>query len=521
MDRFDINLFNEIDSFVFLCDLKGNIIFSNRCFERKFGKISNIHEIKHLFSLDICVLDDSNILYYSPLESGLFSEEPYFAVVEFEESYREFRKVILKSLNYDNKKLFLLSYAEDLSSIKEELNELKSQANLYKYMKKDAENRSIKAALINRVSASIRDTVDKNEIIEKTVSEILTTLGASCALFFDERAKKFFYFGNHDKTSSLKGDRSSFLKKYELSEDAKKLFMPVLYRDKSVGYLCIEYSQKNKQWKSEEIQLIESICSQLAIAMNQAYLFEELDNTLKELRETQIQLVQSEKMASLGHLVAGIAHEINTPIGVINSNNDLMKRCFSSLRKENEDAKFGVIENSLDIVSKAIERINKVVKSLKNFARLDEADMQEADINEGILSTLELLNHEFKNRIDVKTNLAGMPLIKCHANLLNQVFMNLLVNASQSIENKGEIAISTHYDGQNVVLSFKDSGMGIKKEHLPRIFDPGFTTKGVGVGTGLGLSICYKIIEKHGGKIVVESEEDKGTTFIIKIPVKN
>lgn len=523
MNKFDATFLDELDSFVFLCDKKGAIHFANRCFLKKFGKVSNIREIKHLFSVDICVLDDSDILQYSPVESALLSKEQYFAVVDFEESYRQFRKVILKVLNAeDDKKLFIISYADDLSTIKEELNELKTQANLYKFMKKEAENQTIKASLLNRVSASIRDTIDKNEIIEKSIEETIYTLGASSARFYENKTNKTFLFGLDDNTSLFGNAEELMAKEFVLSPDRQKLFVSVKYREKSIGYLLIEYSQKNKLWRDEEIQLVVNICSQLAIAINQAYLFEELDNTLKELRDTQLQLVQSEKMASLGHLVAGIAHEINTPIGVINSNNDLIKKCVLSLEhKEEEAGKFGVIENSLDIVTKAIDRINKVVKSLKNFARLDEADMQDADINEGILSTLELLNHEFKNRIAIETHLGNIPKIKCHPNLLNQVFMNLLINASQSIEAGGKIIISSFLEGNTLVLSFKDNGTGIKEENLSKIFDPGFTTKGVGVGTGLGLSICFKIIEKHGGIIDVKSKYGEGSEFLIKIPVKN
>ena len=187
MNKFDATFLDELDSFVFLCDKKGAIHFANRCFLKKFGKVSNIREIKHLFSVDICVLDDSDILQYSPVESALLSKEQYFAVVDFEESYRQFRKVILKVLNAeDDKKLFIISYADDLSTIKEELNELKTQANLYKFMKKEAENQTIKASLLNRVSASIRDTIDKNEIIEKSIEETIYTLGASSARFYEK-----------------------------------------------------------------------------------------------------------------------------------------------------------------------------------------------------------------------------------------------------------------------------------------------------------------------------------------------
>ena len=260
MNKFDATFLDELDSFVFLCDKKGAIHFANRCFLKKFGKVSNIREIKHLFSVDICVLDDSDILQYSPVESALLSKEQYFAVVDFEESYRQFRKVILKVLNAeDDKKLFIISYADDLSTIKEELNELKTQANLYKFMKKEAENQTIKASLLNRVSASIRDTIDKNEIIEKSIEETIYTLGASSARFYENKTNKTFLFGLDDNTSLFGNAEELMAKEFVLSPDRQKLFVSVKYREKSIGYLLIEYSQKNKLWRDEEIQLVVNI----------------------------------------------------------------------------------------------------------------------------------------------------------------------------------------------------------------------------------------------------------------------
>jgi signal transduction histidine kinase len=164
------------------------------------------------------------------------------------------------------------------------------------------------------------------------------------------------------------------------------------------------------------------------------------------------------------------------------------------------------------------ERITRIVKTLRNFARLDESDVQEADLHEGLDSTLTLLQHELRDRISVIREYGEISLIRCYPNELNQVFMNLLVNAVQAIEGEGTIGIETFVDGEQVGVSISDTGAGIPEDDVDRIFDPGFTTKGVGVGTGLGLSISYNIVQKHKGEIQVKSEEGKGSTFTVRIP---
>ena len=161
----------------------------------------------------------------------------------------------------------------------------------------------------------------------------------------------------------------------------------------------------------------------------------------------------------------------------------------------------------------------KIVQSLRNFARLDEAERKSADLLEGLESTLTLLHHELKNRIDVVRDYEAIPEIVCSPNQLNQVFMNVLVNAAHAIDGRGTITIRTRYRDGEVAISFTDTGRGIPAAVLPRIFDPGFTTKGVGVGSGLGLAICYRIVKEHGGRIEVTSEPEKGTTFTVILPV--
>jgi len=236
------------------------------------------------------------------------------------------------------------------------------------------------------------------------------------------------------------------------------------------------------------------------------------------------QLIQSEKMAALGLLVAGVAHEINTPMGAIHSNNDIMTRAVGKVRKLLERAPDNEVRRLLDILGEvcrnneiATERIMNIVRNLKNFARLDEAERKKVNIHEGIESTLSLMRHQLKSRIRIVKCFGDIPEIECYPNELNQVFMNILVNAAQAIKHRGEITVKTWREGDRVKIAISDTGVGIPPENLSKVFDPGFTTKGVGLGTGLGLSICYKIVQEHRGTIEAESSK-QGTTFTISIP---
>jgi len=253
----------------------------------------------------------------------------------------------------------------------------------------------------------------------------------------------------------------------------------------------------------------------------------------RELRDMQAQLVQTEKMAALGNLVAGVAHEINTPIGSIHANADVIRRAidivkdaYATVRVEDPSTReqlskaIDILDESNTTMRTATERIVCIVRSLRNFARLDEAERKTVDLHEGIESTLTLVYHEYKNRIEIVRDFGSLPDLECYPNQINQVFLNILVNAIQAIKGAGTITIKTRTSGDDVMLSFSDTGTGIAPENLARIFDPGFTTKGVGVGTGLGLSIVYKIIHAHRGRIDVSSKVGEGTTFHITLPVR-
>ncbi|MBN2001072.1 PAS domain S-box protein [candidate division KSB1 bacterium] len=255
----------------------------------------------------------------------------------------------------------------------------------------------------------------------------------------------------------------------------------------------------------------------------------QLEKSNNELIETQSQLIQSEKMAALGNLVAGIAHEINTPVGAVNSMHNTLVRALDKLKAEIKqhyvqqnvqriDDLFNIIEQANKVIKSGSERVANIVKRLRSFARLDEAELKDADIHEGIEDTLILLQHEMKHNIKVIKKYGNIPKIDCYPGRLNQVFLNLLINARQAIKSDGKIFIRTYFKNEKVHIEFKDNGCGIPPQDLPKIFDPGFTTKGVGIGTGLGLSICYQIINDHMGEILVKSQPGEGSTFTVVLP---
>ncbi len=289
--------------------------------------------------------------------------------------------------------------------------------------------------------------------------------------------------------------------------------------DKVIQVICLDVTEREKLAAHLRDHAVE--------------LEREVRAATRDLRDSQGKLVQQEKMAALGRLVAGIAHEMNTPIGTINSNADTLARSLEIIRKiatnpetpqsvrENRRLKqvLGVLDDISAINKLACERIVGIVGSLRNFARLDHADLQIANLHDGLDSTLTLVHHELKNRVQVIKEYGDIPPVRCHPNQINQVFMNLLVNASQAISGPGEIRIATSQVDNMVHVQISDTGGGIPKENLDRIFDPGFTTKGVGVGTGLGLAITFKIVQDHKGSIDATSVVGEGSTFTVKLPI--
>ncbi|MGL5271841.1 MAG: sensor histidine kinase [Selenomonadaceae bacterium] len=284
----------------------------------------------------------------------------------------------------------------------------------------------------------------------------------------------------------------------------------------------------------------------------------EYNENMEKIRLLQSQLIQQEKMAGIGQLSAGIAHEINNPLGYTQSNLDTLKKYVNKIKdflevinsiekmvksdSDNEVLEIMeiikatkkknkislIIEDLDDIILESIaglERIEKIVKSLLGFSRTSVFEFEEYDLNKGILDTLAVANNEIKYVAEVMKDFGDIPYIKAAGGAVNQVLLNLIINAVHAIQaasRKGRIVIKTFKKNGAVYCSIQDNGIGIKKENLNSIFMPFFTTKEVGKGTGLGLSIAYDIIvNKHEGKINIETEEGVGTTFIIRLPLQH
>lgn len=270
----------------------------------------------------------------------------------------------------------------------------------------------------------------------------------------------------------------------------------------------------------------------------------ELANSKAALERLQAQLVHTEKMASLGQLSAGIAHELNNPAGFVFGNMDILRQNLTDLerllhaydqialpveaaeginalkREMTYEKLLGDLGSIISDCREGAQRICDVVKNLRLFSRLDEAELKRVDIHEGLDSTIRLLSRYFSaGRIILTRDYGDLPPVNCFAGQLNQVWMNLLANAAQAVGDQGEVSIATRDEGHWISIAISDTGSGIAEDYLTKIFDPFFTTKPVGEGTGLGLSISYGIIERHGGAISVVSEVGSGTTFTVKIPI--
>ena len=344
-----------------------------------------------------------------------------------------------------------------------------------------------------------------------------------------------------------------------------EILVPFRTDDRRIGVLIGQHVHQSHHWSEEEIELLETVGDQLAIAINQADLYaqscrqsQEVARALEQLKKTQAQIIQAEKMSSLGQMVAGVAHEINNPVNFIHGNVEPAQDYIQDLlglielygaaypdptpeiKAELEAVEIDFVREDLpkllESMAVGTDRIREIVLSLRNFSRLDEAAAKTVDLHEGINSTLVILSHKLKGNeknkvVEVVKQYGEVPKVDCYPSQLNQVFMNILANAVDALEQHEEpkIMISTEQRGGSLrdgkpdraIIRIADNGPGIPTEIQPQILDPFFTTKPVGKGTGMGMSISYQIVtEKHGGNLTFTSEVGKGTEFVIEIPLE-
>jgi len=557
MGKFD--LFNKFNSPVIIIDENRETVFTNNVFKRIFKDYDNIKKFSHKLDYDIYPIESKDILsVHSPILQALNSKEDFSAYVTYQAYINNIFTPMYLNMNTTKKGKYTVIIFTDVTA-ETNLNNLQKQNSIYKKkiesledenksmnkIKFQAQSQAMKLLLLNNISNIIRESIDVSTILKSALKE-LSAMFASFRAYYAIYEKDTFMIKESlvlkDKNKKITFDkevmdsivnrkvscmtcRKEYKEAAPFNENVQRIVLPIYHLNKLIGVIVLSTKQKIKL--DDTLEVLSGVSSQLGNAIIQAELYKnneqmvkDLTKTLKELKSTQLQLINSEKMASLGQLVAGVAHEINTPVASIKSNNEISKKLIK--RIENKDLA-ELLEDTNSIDSEAIERINRLVVSLRKFVRLDEAELQEADINKELDLTLDLIRHETKTGIEIVKNYGKLPPIKCYPNMLNQVFMNILVNATHAIKSvaskrqvEGKISIDTSFKKNNLIVKISDNGCGIKEPE--KIFDAGYTTKGVGVGTGLGLAISQKIIEKHKGKINVKTKINHGSEFCITIP---
>jgi len=455
-------------------------------------------------------------------------------------------------------------------------------------------------ALLNQLASNIRESLDLDTILATTVQQIRDLLQLDRCLFiwYEPDASQPVWAVQYEAKNadlpsllgvfpaSVTGSHAERIANLEIirvddfetvtAPGERQFFryvgfnslldIPLQTSGGKIGVICCSASSRVRCWSDAEVELLVAVGNQLAIALNQAELYiqsvdsariaqeqaAKLEVTLCELQQAQTQLIQAEKMSSLGQMVAGIAHEINNPVSFIFGNltyteeytGKLMKLLqmyrdeypepSPALQEEIEVLELDFLLDDLPKMLSSMQvgatRIRDIVRSLRNFSRLDESDMKKVNIHEGIDSTLMILEHRLKVQperpaIQIVKEYGQLPLVECYAGLLNQVFMNIIANAidvlQEPLENPGIIRIRTEIEGTLAVIRIADNGAGITEQVKQRIFDPFYTTKRIGSGTGMGLAISHSIIvEKHKGEIKCFSAVGKGTEFRIELPIQ-
>lgn len=552
-------ILNNFSDAVCAFNKDNSIVYMNNLFKESFPDFSSLSRFKKRFNFNLCYLSSENIQNQTPIDLMLKSKENFHTICTYQNKNDEYIYYYIYTFKWNEYNIAVfkdITYSDRITSAEKKYNDLKKEyeqictsTQKFAKLKEHAQAQILKMGIINKISLLIRETNDIGTILSSALEEIQNLLGSYKTYFSKKEKNKYkikYIIGDDNTDTGMNCEYenevinkikekeisvSSCLKEYLnsnriLTKGIKRIIIPVYDKNKILGIIVSFTKQKINI--EENTEVLQSIAVQLASSIIQAVLIQQLnkknkklEKTLSELKNTQMQLINTEKMASIGQLVSGVAHEINTPLASISSNNMLINKILSkSDNIENKELSMLKELNSIDI--EAANRISDIVKSLKRFVRLDEAEFQEADINSELDLTLKLLSHETKNKIEIERRYSALPPVLCSVNMLNQVFMNILVNACHSIKEKsdtGKIIITTLTDDKNLIVKIKDNGCGISADNQSKIFSVGFTTKKAGIGTGLGLSISKKIIELHKGTISFETKEGTGTEFTVKIPL--
>ncbi len=507
------SLINYLEEPVLIYDEKRDSLHQNNAFLNIFHGFepqnwqNEIKKLEYKLHFELCLLESEDLKTYTPISALIRSQIEVSTFVSYEKEANNLLYFVLKTAKIGNYKLIYfydISKRLDVERLEIENQTLLVQNRELAKTAPAAQNQAVKMALLNRISNLLHaPSLNTEAIINIAIKELTLIFRANKVNFIS--GKEIEEYGDVDGITfsiTLKEHNSS---KEHFSAPIGRIIMPVL----PYGIFAIFAPQKELQ--ESERELLVGISNQILDAL--------------ELKETQLQLINSEKMASLGQLIASVAHEINTPLASISANNEIMEKLFETPNVP-DSAELLADINSID--REAIVRITNLVKSLKRFVRLDETELQQADINAELDLTLELLRHKTKGSIAITKKYSKIPLIDCYPNMLNQVFLNILSNAIdaiKSVQNEGEIGVTTEFitpDTNGVTSNFlavkiSNNGVQINEDVAAKIFQAGFTTKKIGEGTGLGLAICKKIIDKHGGKIYFTSASGR-TEFVVEIP---
>lgn len=549
MGKFD--LFNKFNSAVIIINDNKDVVFRNNVFRRIFPDFKTLEKFSHKLNYNVCALVSNDVTVHSPISQALASKEDFSAYITYQTFSNDlyyydmnatqkgkYHMIVLTDVTAKTK---LDTITQKNQNLQKKVNILEDDNKNLSKIKLQAQSQAMKLLLLNNISNIIRESIDTSVILKSALEELSQMFGAFRGYYAtSENGQNFKIIealNSKDKNIEISFEKEAYnyikkgkvncvtcMKEYKeakpFKEIVQRIIVPIYHLNKLLGIIVLSTKQKTKL--DDTLEVLNGVSTQLGNAIIQSELYKknakmvkDLTKTLEELKDTQLKLINSEKMASLGQLVAGVAHEINTPVASIKSNNEITKKLIAQI-EDKEIAELLQEVNEID--TEAIARINRLVISLRKFVRLDEAELQEADINKEIDLTLDLIRHETKNRIEIIKNYSKLPPIKCYPNMLNQVFMNILVNATHAIKDTGIITIDTKYENSNLIVKIKDNGCGIKEPD--KIFFAGYTTKGVGVGTGLGLAISQKIIEKHNGNISVKTKLNEGSEFTITIPSK-
>ena len=481
-----------------VCAFNGDkqVVFMNKVFSLTFPDFSSFERFKKRFNFNLCFLSSDSHTNLTPLDIVLKSKENVHTVCSFQNEKEEYLYYYIHTFTFDSFKVVVFkditslehldSFREKYFRLESKYDEILEENKKFLKLQEHSQSQVLKMGIINRISLVIRETNDIETVLSSALEEIHNLIG-SYKTYFSMKEKSSFVikYAINSKELDVKTDydeqvlkkiknkdivASACIREYQnskeiLSRGVTRVIIPVYNKNKLLG-IIVAFT-KHKFYLEDNKEILQSISVQLASSIIQAGLIQQLnkknkklEKTLTELKDTQLQLINSEKMASVGQLVSGVAHEINTPLASINSNSSMISRLLKDkdvLSKEQIDLLSDL--NSIDI--EAVQRISNIVKSLKRFVRLDEAEFQEADINKEIDLTLKLMTHELKNNIKVEKNYGEIPSVMCSVNMLNQVFMNLLVNACHSFLDSNKdaiISIFTDIENGNLIVKIKDNG---------------------------------------------------------------